>query len=120
MPQYWSAMLGTRGNAVHRQPHSGDPAPGFYGEATPRRGEIDVLLTAVAIGLAALDFTYFAAIRVSAQIGRSQFAVNPTEQVMQSVRQPFAAMLPSSISSSRAHSPRAEIELDQCHATGTA
>jgi hypothetical protein len=54
-------------------------------------GEINVLLTAVAMGLAVLDFTCFLALRVSAQIGRSQFGVKPAEQVMPSVSQPVAA-----------------------------
>ena len=49
-------------------------------------GEINVLLTAVAIGLAVLDFTCFVALRVSAEIGRSQFGVR-------SVSQPVATMV---------------------------
>ena len=53
-------------------------------------GEIKVLLTAVAIGLAVLDFTCFVALRVSAEIGRSQFGVRPAEQVIPSVSQPVA------------------------------
>jgi hypothetical protein len=56
-------------------------------------GEINVLLTAVAIGLAVLDFTCFLALRVFAEIGRLQFGVKPVEQVMPSVSQPVAAMV---------------------------
>ena len=55
-------------------------------------GEINVLLTAVAIGLAVLDFTCFVALRLSAEIGRLQFAVRPAEQVMPSVSQPVGTM----------------------------
>ena len=47
-------------------------------------GQINVLLTAVAVGLAVLDFTCFVALRVFARIGRSPSGVRPAEQVMPS------------------------------------
>ena len=52
-----------------------------------------MLLMAIAVGLAVLDFTCFVALRVSAEIRRSQFTVRPAEQVMPSVSQPVAAMV---------------------------
>ena len=54
-------------------------------------GEINVLLTAVAVGLAVLDFTCFLALRVSVEIARSQFGAIAPQQVMPSVSQPVAA-----------------------------
>jgi hypothetical protein len=77
------------------QQHSpfGDPCAQFLRRLNRILGELNVLLTAVAVGLAVLDFTCFVALRVSAEIGRSQFAVRPPEQVMSSVSQPAAAMV---------------------------
>ena len=71
----------------------GDPRAQFLRRLNRILGEINVLLTAVVVGLAVLDFTCFLALRVTAEIARSQFAVKPAEQVMPSVSQPFAAMV---------------------------
>ena len=49
----------------------GDPRAQFLRRLNRMLGEINVLLTAVAVGLAVLDFTCFLALRVSAEIGRS-------------------------------------------------
>lgn len=71
----------------------GDPRAQFLRRLNRMLGELNVLLTAVAVGLAVLDFTCFLALRVSAEIGRSQFWARPPEQVMPSVSQPAAAMV---------------------------
>ena len=71
----------------------GDPRAQFLRRLNRMLGEINVLLTAVAVGLAVLDFTCFLALRISAEIGRSQFWARPAEQVMPSVSQPAAAMV---------------------------
>ena len=71
----------------------GDPRAQFLRRLNRMLGEINVLLTAVAVGLAVLDFTCLLALRVSAEIGRSQFWARPAEQVMPSVSQPAAATM---------------------------
>ena len=71
----------------------GDPRAQFLRRLNRMLGEINVLLTAVAVGLAVLDFTSFLALRVSAEIARSQFGARPLEQVMPSVSQPVAPMV---------------------------
>ena len=71
----------------------GDPRAQFLRRLNRMLGEINVLLTAVAVGLAVLDFTCFLALRLSAEIARSQFGARPPEQVMPSVSQPVAAMV---------------------------
>ena len=77
-----------------RQPSPfGDPRAQFLRRLNRMLEEINVLLTAVAVGLAVLDFTCFLALRVSAEIARSQFGARPPEQVMPSVSQPVAAMV---------------------------
>jgi hypothetical protein len=58
----------------------GDPRAQFLRRLNRILGEINVLLTAVVVGLAVLDFTCFVALRVSAEIGRSQFGVRPVSQ----------------------------------------
>jgi hypothetical protein len=74
-------------------PPFGDPRAQFLRRLNHMLGEINVLLMAVAVGLAVLDFTCFVALRVSAEIGRSQFGVRPAEQAMPSVSQPSAAVV---------------------------
>ena len=64
-------------------------------------GEINVLLTAVAIGLAVLDFTCFVALRVSAEIGRSQFGVRSVSQPVATMVAVINQLLGSSIGDSR-------------------
>ena len=71
----------------------GDPRAQFLRRLDRMLGEINVLLTAVVVGLAVLDFTCFLALKVSAEIARSQFGAKPSEQVMRSVNQPVAAMV---------------------------
>ena len=78
---------------MHRHSPFGDPRAQFLRRLNRMLGEINALLTAVAIGLAVLDFTCFLALRVSAEIARSQFGARPAEQVMPSVSQPVAAMV---------------------------
>ena len=75
---------------MHRHSPFGDPRAQFLRRLNRILGEINVLLTAVVVGLAVLDFTCFVALRVSAEIGRSQFGVRPAEQVIPSVSQPVA------------------------------
>ena len=70
----------------------GDPAAQFLRRLNRMPGEINVVLTAVAVGLAVLDFTCFLALRLSAEIARSQFGARPPEQVMPSVSRPVAAV----------------------------
>ena len=72
---------------------SGDPRAQFLRRLNHMLGEINVLLTAVAVGLAVLDFTCFVALRVSAEIGRPQFGVRAVEQVMPPISQPVGAMV---------------------------
>jgi hypothetical protein len=71
---------GLKVNAMPQPPPFGDPRAQFLRRLDRMLGEINVLLTAVAVGLAVLDFTCFVALRVSAEIGRSQFGVRPAEQ----------------------------------------
>ena len=71
----------------------GDPRDQFLQRLNRMLGELNVLLTAVAVGLAVIDFTCFLALRVSAEIARSQFGARPPEQVTPSVSQPVAAMV---------------------------
>ena len=71
----------------------GDPRAQFLRRLNRMLGEINVLLTAVAVGLAVLDFTCFLALRLSAEIARSQFEARPPEQVLPLVSQPVAAMV---------------------------
>ena len=78
---------------MHRPSPSGGPRAQFLRRLNHILGEINVLLTAVAVGLAVLDFTCFVALRVSAEIGRSRFGVNPAERVVPLVNQPVAAMV---------------------------
>ena len=63
-------------------------------------GEINVLLTAVAIGLA-VDFTCFVALGVSAEIGRSQFGVRSVSQLVATMVAVINQLLASSIGDSR-------------------
>jgi hypothetical protein len=77
---------------MHQHSPFGDPRAQFLRRLNRILGELNVLLTAVAVGLAVLDFTCFVALRLSAEIGRSQFAVRPAEQVMPSVSQSVGAM----------------------------
>ena len=76
----------------HHSPF-GDPRAQFLRRLNRILGELNVLLMAIAVGLAVLDFTCFVALRVSAEIRQSQFTVRPAEQVMPSVSQPVAAMV---------------------------
>ena len=71
---------------MQRPSPSGDLRAQFLRRLNHMLGEINVLLTALAVRLALLDFTCFVALRVSAEIGRSQFGVR-------SVSQPVAAMV---------------------------
>ena len=71
----------------------GDPRAQFLRRLDRMLGEINVLLTAVVVGLAVLDFTCFLALKVSAEIARAQFGARPLEQVTPSVSQPVAAMV---------------------------
>ena len=77
------------------QQHSpfGDPRAQFLRRLNYILGEMNVQLTAVAVGLAVLDFTCFVALRASADIGTATIRVKPAEQVMPSVSQPVAAMV---------------------------
>ena len=84
---------GLKVNAMPQPPPFGDPRAQFLRRLNHMLGEINVLLMAVAVGLAVLDFTCFVALRVSAEIGRSQFGVRPAEQAMPSVSQPSAAVV---------------------------
>ena len=71
----------------------GDPRAQFLRRLNRMLGEISVLLTAVAVGLAVLDFTCFLALKVSAEIARPQFGARLPEQVTPSVSRPVAAMV---------------------------
>jgi hypothetical protein len=78
---------------VQQPSPSGDPRAQFLRRLNHILGEMNVLLTAVAVGLAVLDFTCFVALRVSADIGTATIRVKPAEQVMPSVSQSVAAMV---------------------------
>jgi len=80
---------------------SGDPRAQFLRWLNRMLGEINVLLTAVAIGLAVLDFTCFVALRVSAEIGRSQFGVRSVSQPVATMVAVINQLLGSSIGDSR-------------------
>jgi hypothetical protein len=73
-------------NAMQQPSPFGDPRAQFLRRLDRMLGEMNVLLTAVAVGLAVLDFTCFLALKVSAEIARSP------EQVMPSISQPVAAI----------------------------
>ena len=85
------------------QQHSpfGDPCAQFLRRLNRILGELNVLLTAVAVGLAVLDFTCFVALRVSAEIGRSQFGVRSVSQLVATMVAVINQLLASSIGDSR-------------------
>jgi hypothetical protein len=61
---------GLKVNAMQQPSPSGDPRAQFLRRLNHMLAEINMLLTAVAVGLTVLDFTCFVALRVSADIGR--------------------------------------------------
>ena len=79
----------------------GDPRAQFLRRLNRILGEINVLLTAVVVGLAVLDFTCFVALRVSAEIGRSQFGVRSVSQPVATMVAVINQLLASSIGDSR-------------------